>query len=88
MCSPEKVARTSIYLASAPEAVGITGKYFDSITHPKDLPGEVIDYIKQERTCELGTSLVRRAPTAIANQTHLLYRLFKENRSWIILKII
>ncbi|HSL45886.1 MAG TPA: SDR family NAD(P)-dependent oxidoreductase [Anaerolineales bacterium] len=69
MGSPEKVARTSIYLASAPEAMDITGKYFESSTNPKDLHGEVIDYAKQERTWELGTSLVRGAPTAIANQT-------------------
>lgn len=66
MGSPEKVARTSIYLASAPEVMDITGKYFESSTHPKDLRGEVVDYAKQERTWELGTSLVRDAPTAIA----------------------
>jgi NAD(P)-dependent dehydrogenase (short-subunit alcohol dehydrogenase family) len=66
MGSPEKVARTSIYLASALEAANITGKYFESSTHPKDLRGEVIDYIKQERTWEIGTLLVRDAQTAIS----------------------
>jgi hypothetical protein len=67
MGSPEKVAHTSIYLASAPEAANITGIYFESSTVPKDLRGEVIDYAKQERTWELGTSLVRNAPTSIAS---------------------
>ena len=67
MGSPEKVAHTSIFLASAPEAANITGKYFESSTDPKDLRGEVIDYAKQERTWELGISLVRDAPTAIAS---------------------
>ena len=67
MGSPEKVARTSIYLAGAPEAANITGKYFESSTDPKDLRGEVIDYAKQERPWELGTSLVRDDPTSIAS---------------------
>lgn len=67
MGSPEKVAHTSIYLASAPEAIDITGQYFESSIHPKLLRAEVIDYTKQERTWELGTSLARNAPTAIPN---------------------
>ena len=64
--SPEKVARTSIYLASAPDAANITGQYFESSTHSKELSKEVIDGAKQEKAWELGVSLVCSAPTAIA----------------------
>ena len=63
--SPEKVARTSIYLASAPEVANITGQYFESSTHPKQLGPEIINGAKQESTWELGTSLVRTARTAV-----------------------
>jgi NAD(P)-dependent dehydrogenase (short-subunit alcohol dehydrogenase family) len=63
--SPEKVARTSIYLAGAPEAANINGQYFESSTRPKDLSAEVIDAAKQEKAWELGASLVRHARTAI-----------------------
>lgn len=66
MGSPEKVARTTIYLASAPEVANITGKYFESSTHPKELGREVIDYAKQERAWELGSLLVRDAQTAVS----------------------
>lgn len=62
--SPEKVARTSIYLASAPEAANINGQYFESSTQPKKLSEEVIDATKQEKAWELGTILVREARTA------------------------
>ena len=64
--SLEKVARTSIYLASAPDAANITGQYFESSTHSKELSKEVIDGAKQEKAWELGVSLVCSAPTAIA----------------------
>jgi NAD(P)-dependent dehydrogenase (short-subunit alcohol dehydrogenase family) len=63
--SPEKVAHTSTFLASAPEAAKITGKYFESSTRPKELSPHVVDLAKQEKTWELATSLVREAPTAI-----------------------
>jgi NAD(P)-dependent dehydrogenase (short-subunit alcohol dehydrogenase family) len=59
--SPEKVARTSIYLASAPEAAKFNGQYFESSTSPKNLSIEVIDTTKQEQAWELGTALVRQA---------------------------
>ena len=64
--SPEKVARTSTYLASAPEAGNITGRYFESSPRPKELSKEVIDVAKQERAWELDSSLVCNAHTAIA----------------------
>jgi len=66
--SPEKAARTSAFLASAPEAADITGKYFESSTHPKDLSLNVLDPDKQEKTWELGASLVREALTTILSQ--------------------
>ena len=64
--SPEKVARTSIYLASAPEAAHINGQYFESSTQPKHLSADVVDMAKQEKAWELGVSLVHEAQTAIA----------------------
>ncbi len=63
--SPEKVAHTSIYLASASEAANITGQYFESSIHPKDLGQEVIDLTKQKKAWDLADLLVREAPTAI-----------------------
>lgn len=63
--SPEKAARTSVFLASAPEAAQINGQYFESSTRPKALRAEVIDQAKQERAWELGASLIRNAVTAI-----------------------
>jgi len=62
--SPEKVAHTSIYLASAPEAANMTGQYFESSTRPKNLSAEIIDQVNQEKTWEVGTSLVCVALTA------------------------
>ena len=64
--SPEKAARTSIFLASAPEAANINGQYFESSTRPKNLREEVIDMTRQEIAWELGALLVRNAPTAIS----------------------
>lgn len=70
--SAEKVARTSIYLASAPEAANINGQYFESSTHPKQLSAEIIDVPKQEKTWELGVSLVQNAQTAIYYEPELV----------------
>ena len=64
--SPEKAARTSIFLASALEAANINGQYFESSTRPKNLNAEVIDVAKQEKAWELGASLIRNALTAIS----------------------
>jgi NAD(P)-dependent dehydrogenase (short-subunit alcohol dehydrogenase family) len=70
--SAEKVAQTSIYLASAPEAANINGQYFESSTHPKQLSAEIIDLRKQEKTWELGVSLVQNAQTAIDYEPELV----------------
>ena len=69
--SPEKVAHTSIYLASASEAANITGKYFESSTHPKDLRPDVADQAKEDKAWQLAASLVREAVTAIDVATML-----------------
>jgi hypothetical protein len=61
--SPEKVAQTSIYLASAPEAAGFNGRYFESNTRPKELSANVTDVIKQEKAWELAEYLVHSAIT-------------------------
>jgi NAD(P)-dependent dehydrogenase (short-subunit alcohol dehydrogenase family) len=63
--SPEKVAHTSIQLASAPEVSQMTGKYFESNSRPKDLSPHIADDTKQEKAWDLGTSLVHDAVTAI-----------------------
>lgn len=63
--SPAKVAQTSIYLASAPEAGSFNGRYFESSRRPKDLGPDITDATKQEKTWELADYLVRTAPTAI-----------------------
>ena len=70
--SPEKVARPSIYLASAPEAADITGQYFESSTQPKKLSHEITDQAKQEKTWGLGAFLVRNAVTAINPEPQLV----------------
>ena len=46
--SPEKGARTSVFLASAPEAAAVSGQYFESSTRPKTLPPEMLDPDLQE----------------------------------------
>jgi retinol dehydrogenase-14 len=70
--SPEKVAQTSIYLASASEAANFNGRYFESSTRPKDLSPDVMDATKQEKTWELADYLVRTAGTAIRFEPELI----------------
>ena len=70
--SAEKIAFTSIYLASAPEAANINGQYFESSTHPKQLSVEITDVSKQEKTWELGASLVHNAHTANSYEPELV----------------
>jgi retinol dehydrogenase 14 len=64
--SPAKVAQTSIYLASAPEAGSFNGRYFESSRHPKDLGPDITDATKQEKAWELADYLVRTARTAVS----------------------
>lgn len=64
--SPAKVAQTSVYLASAPEAGSFNGRYFESSRLPKDLGPDMTDATKQEKTWGLADYLVRTARTALA----------------------
>jgi NAD(P)-dependent dehydrogenase (short-subunit alcohol dehydrogenase family) len=64
--SPAKVARTSIYLASAPEAGTFNGRYFETSRRPKGLGPDITNAAKQEKTWELADYLVRTARTALA----------------------
>jgi NAD(P)-dependent dehydrogenase (short-subunit alcohol dehydrogenase family) len=66
--SPEKAARTSVFLASSPEAANVTGCYFESNTRPKDLRPEITEVEMQEKAWELGFALVSNAPTAISGE--------------------
>lgn len=67
--SAEKAARTSLYLATAPEAANLTGQYFENSTGPKNPGPAVLDPANQEKTWELAASLVRNAPTAVPIDT-------------------
>lgn len=70
--SPEKAARTSVFLASSPDAAGLTGQYFESSTRPKQLPPEILDRANQEKTWALAAELVAKAPTAIPTPVPLV----------------
>lgn len=70
--SPAKVAQTSIYLASAPEAGGFNGRYFESSRRPKDLAADITDATKQQKAWELAEHLVRTARTAVPFEPELL----------------
>jgi len=57
---PEAGARTSVYLATSPDAAGVTGKYFESmkearssrISHDRDLQDQLLGYL--EKVADLG----------------------------------
>ena len=63
--SAEKAARSSIFLACAPEAASITGTYVEPNARPGSPAPAALDWANQEKTWELAASLVRNAPTAI-----------------------
>jgi NAD(P)-dependent dehydrogenase (short-subunit alcohol dehydrogenase family) len=65
MISPEKGARTSIYLASSPEVQGTTGKYFDKCK-PKAPSKIALDEGVQRRLWEASARLVGLAADAAA----------------------
>jgi hypothetical protein len=64
--SAEKAARSSIYLASADEAAGTSGRYFESDIRPKRLPPGLLNVTGQERAWDLAVELVTEAPSATA----------------------
>jgi NAD(P)-dependent dehydrogenase (short-subunit alcohol dehydrogenase family) len=62
--SPEQGARTSLYLATAPEAVGISGRYFADAKETK--PGEAaLDDALAERLWTVTERLVARATSPV-----------------------
>jgi hypothetical protein len=66
--SPEQGARTSLYLATAPEAAGISGRYFADAKETK--PGAAaLDDALAERLWTETERLVARATAPAAGQT-------------------
>jgi NAD(P)-dependent dehydrogenase (short-subunit alcohol dehydrogenase family) len=66
--SPEQAARSSIYLASAPEAAGLSGAYVGSDARPEQPAAAARDRASQERAWALAERLVAQAPTALGHQ--------------------
>lgn len=66
--SAEQAARSSIFLASAPEAASMTGTYIGSNLRPADPAPAALDSANQEKAWELATTLVSNAPTAIGTE--------------------
>jgi len=64
----ENAARSSIFLASAPEAASMTGTYIGSNVRPARPPAAALDRANQEKTWELAATLVSNAPTAIGTE--------------------
>jgi NAD(P)-dependent dehydrogenase (short-subunit alcohol dehydrogenase family) len=57
--SPEKGARTSLYLATSPEVAGITGKYFDDKQRNVSSAKVSYDEAQQEKLWEVSAQLTR-----------------------------
>jgi NAD(P)-dependent dehydrogenase (short-subunit alcohol dehydrogenase family) len=67
MLSPEKGARTSVYLATSPEVEGVTGKYFDQCK-PKSSNKQSYETDVAKRLWDVSEKLTReRAPAARAS---------------------
>lgn len=64
--SPAASARTPIFLASSPDAAGVTGTYFESHGRPAKVPAAALDTALQERAWAIAEQLVVNAPTASA----------------------
>jgi NAD(P)-dependent dehydrogenase (short-subunit alcohol dehydrogenase family) len=62
--SPEKAARSSIFLASALEGGTMTGRYLEPDARPGKPSPALLDRDSQEKTWELAEALVLQAPTA------------------------
>lgn len=61
---PERAARSSIYLASAPEVAGVTGSYYDTNSRRVAWPAPVLDDTLRARLWEIGRGLAGLAPDA------------------------
>jgi NAD(P)-dependent dehydrogenase (short-subunit alcohol dehydrogenase family) len=57
LISPEEGARTSVYLASSPDVVGVTGKYFDD-RHEKRSSDESYDQAVARKLWDVSASMV------------------------------
>ena len=62
--SAEKASRSSVFLASAPEAGRVSGMYFESNARPARPSKAALDRTYQEKAWELMASLVANAPSA------------------------
>ena len=62
--SPEKAARSPVFLMSSPEVAGTTGAYYGSKAKPARPAPVALDQDEQERAWDLAASLASRAPTA------------------------
>jgi NAD(P)-dependent dehydrogenase (short-subunit alcohol dehydrogenase family) len=64
LLTPEKGARTTVYLATSPDVEGVTGKYFDKSREKKSIP-ESYDLAIAKRLWEVSEELTRpREPAA------------------------
>jgi NAD(P)-dependent dehydrogenase (short-subunit alcohol dehydrogenase family) len=65
LLTPERGAEASIFVASSPEASGVSGKYFDSVSlSPKQSKKESYDVQRQDRLTQLSKELVyEKVPT-------------------------
>lgn len=63
--TPQKAARSSIFLASAPEAETMSGQYIEPNGRPGKPSPALLDRESQEKTWALAEALVLQAPTAI-----------------------
>jgi NAD(P)-dependent dehydrogenase (short-subunit alcohol dehydrogenase family) len=61
--SPEAAARSSVFLAAAEQAGGVTGQYFESKAQPKRPSPLALDVSNQERAWALAATLIANAPT-------------------------
>jgi NAD(P)-dependent dehydrogenase (short-subunit alcohol dehydrogenase family) len=53
--SPARAARSSIYLASSPDAAGVSGAYYDTNSRPAKWPAPVLDEALRRRLWEIST---------------------------------
>ena len=61
--SPAKAGRRVAFVASLPQAVGYTGRYFERRRTPSRLSARELDPENQDRAWRLGAELVATAPT-------------------------
>lgn len=65
--SAEKAAYSTVFLMSSPEVTSVTGAYYESNAKAKRPSSLALDEHNQQRTWNLATTLISRAPTASAS---------------------